>query len=213
MSSKVNGNKFKGKQRGRRARKQTHSDYNENTDSYGKVITGLGERRMSVLLLDDPSGQPVKATIRGIHINKVWYKKDDIVVIRYNGNLYEIQGFANEGEQRRVREEFNKLEGKTEKGEVIFRDPNASDSEESENDKNNEYEKNNNVIQVTQTTQTIQTTQGAETTQISQPKKTKQIDYMPPDESSSDEEYKIPINPNINHNSSDEDDEIDLQNL
>ncbi|VBB17810.1 hypothetical protein YASMINEVIRUS_273 [Yasminevirus sp. GU-2018] len=134
MSSKINGNRLKGNKgkKGRRGRKEEHADFDPATDSFGKIISGLGSCQMSVQLLDEPNAKPVNAHIRGIHRGKLFFKKDDYVVIRHNGNLREIWGRVSEGDIRRVREDFAKIEGKGDKSSVIFRDANDLEDDESD---------------------------------------------------------------------------------
>lgn len=136
MSAKTNGNKFKGnkQKKGRRTRKEMFAKYDDSSDSYGKILASQGGKHMSVLLLGDAEKKPIMATVRGIHHKKVYFKKDDLVVIRHSENLYEIWGHVDESEVRRVRDEFNRFENDGNQSSIIFRDNNniypSSDDEE-----------------------------------------------------------------------------------
>lgn len=126
MSAKTNGNKFKGnkQKKGRRSRKEMFASYDEESDTYGKIIGSQGGKHLSVLLLGDAEQKPIMASVRGIHHKKVYFKKDDLVVVRHNGNLYEIWGHIDESEIRRVREDFNRFENNGNQSSIIFQDKN-----------------------------------------------------------------------------------------
>jgi len=140
MSAKTNGNKFKGnkQKKGRRTRKEMFAKYDDSSDTYGKIIASQGGKHMSVLLLGDTDKKPVSASVRGIHHKKVYFKKDDIVVIRHSGNLCEIWGYVDESEIRRVRDDFNRFENNGNQSSIIFQDTNKlypSSSSSDEDDK------------------------------------------------------------------------------
>lgn len=122
--SKINGNMFKGnnQQKGRRRKKEVNAEFDPETDSYGKIVSGLGNCKMGVQLLNEPSTaeKPVHASIRGIHKNKVYYKKGDLVVIRHNANIYEIWGMVSDHESRKIRDEFDRSDGKGDSSIITF---------------------------------------------------------------------------------------------
>lgn len=141
MASKVNGNKFKGnkQKKGRRGRKEMHADYDDTSDTYGKIVSVQGGKQLTVLLLDSIDKKPVTAHVRGIHHRRVYFKKDDLVVVRDCGNILEIWGYVNESEIRRVRDEFNTYENDGNQNSIIFREansiyPSSSEEEEKQND-------------------------------------------------------------------------------
>ena len=125
---KGNGNKFKGNKakKGARGRKNVYADFDPNVDQYAKIISIEGGKHMNVLPLDSADGTTVHATIRGIHHKKVWFKKDDYVVITYNGNIAEVMGKVNENDINRVRGQFDNT-GDNKKDNIIFCDDEASD--------------------------------------------------------------------------------------
>jgi len=144
MSAKTNGNKFKGnkQKKGRRGRKEMFASYDEESDTYGKIVGSQGGKHLSVLLLGDAEQKPIMASVRGIHHKKVYFKKDDLVVVRHNGNLYEIWGYIDESEIRRVREDFNRFENNGNQSSIIFQDknnlyPSSDDDEEGDTIKEN----------------------------------------------------------------------------
>jgi hypothetical protein len=138
MSGKTNGNKFKGnkQKKGRRMRKEMFAKYDDSSDTYGKIVASQGGKHMSVLLLGDTEKKPITASVRGIHHKKVYFKKDDMVVIRNNDNLYEIWGHVDDSEIRNVRDEFNRFENNGNQSSIIFQDTNklypSSSSDEDE---------------------------------------------------------------------------------
>lgn len=119
---KGNGNKVKGNKgrKGGRGKKEVYADFNENTDQYGKLSSIQGGKHASVLLLGD-SKTPVAASFRGIHHRKVWMNPGDYVIVRGNGNIYEIWGKVPDSDMTRVRREFEKQEGDENSGNFIFR--------------------------------------------------------------------------------------------
>lgn len=131
----MNGNKFKGNKpkKSGRGRKEVYSDFNQSTDHYGKIVSLEGGKGVSVLLLDNTDGKPIHASIRGIHHKKVWFKKEDIVVIRGS----EVWGKVSDSELNRVRRDFDRLEGKGDSSTIVFKDANEldDDSDEEENTK------------------------------------------------------------------------------
>src|SRR5579872_6350206 len=161
----MNGNKFKGnkQKKGGRTRKEVYSDFDQKTDRYGKIVGLEGGKGISVLLLDSTDGKPVRAAIRGIHHKKVWFKKDDIVVVRGE----EIWGKVNDNEVNRIRRQFDTIEGgKGDKSSIIFRDVNDfnDDDDDEEDDKKVENPKQSS----TQKSQKSQQTQAAQTVQPKQ---------------------------------------------
>lgn len=126
MSAKINGNRVKGT-KGRHKRKEVHAAFDPETDSYARVISGLGNCQMSVQLLDDPSAKPVNAHIRGIHRGKLFFRPETFVVVRHSGNIREIWGFVPECDVRKVQADFAKVNGKEDKSSIIFRDANEID--------------------------------------------------------------------------------------
>ena len=100
-----NGNKFKGT-RGKKGRVNAYADYDPQTDQYARIASIEGGKHMTVLPLNGAARLP--ALIRGIHHKKVWFKKDDIVVITVTSGMCEVKGKAQEQELGRVRMQFDK---------------------------------------------------------------------------------------------------------
>ena len=131
----VNGNKFKGNKvkKGARGRKSVQGECDPTTDQYARVVCMEGGNHMQVLSLNSPNKQTIRAKIKGIHHKKVWFKKDDYIVITVDGNVAEVQCKVLDTEIKRVRNEFEKMEGV--RGDAIF-DVNdfVSDDEDEEKD-------------------------------------------------------------------------------
>lgn len=128
--NKMNGNKFKGnkQKKGSRGRKDVYADFNPDTDHYGKILGLEGGKHASVSLL--PNGTTIRAMLRGIHHKKVWFKKDDLVIIRGDSNFAEVWGKVNDNESNQIRRDFDKLEGKNNSSMVIFNESDDSDDEQ-----------------------------------------------------------------------------------
>jgi translation initiation factor IF-1 len=107
-----NGNKFKGNNAKKSFRKKNpYIDFDEKLDEYGKVLSMQGGKHLTVQLLDNSKGKTVSAIIKGIHHRKIWYAKDELVIIRPLGNLYEVQGKVAEDDIKAIQRRFDKLEG------------------------------------------------------------------------------------------------------
>lgn len=116
----MNGNKLKGnaQRKGGRRRKEVYADFDPNTDKYGRVVNLLGGRNVSVLILNDLTKTPIQVSIRGIHYNRVWYKKDDLVIVRDNDTLW---GKVPDEYYNKVKNDFDKFEGSSDASTLIFR--------------------------------------------------------------------------------------------
>jgi hypothetical protein len=138
----MNGNIFKGNKpkKGGRGKKEMYAEFNENTDQYGKIVSKQGGKHMSVLLLNDPSKTPVHATIRGIHHKRVYMNVDDFVIVRGNGNLYEIWGKVPDSDVSRVRRDFVMAEGDDSNKNFIFQRKNEMLLDDDDIDDDNEKE-------------------------------------------------------------------------
>lgn len=126
-----NGNKFKGNKgkKGRR-RKNPYADFDEKTDQYAKVLSMQGGKHMTVQPLDNPNGETVSAIIKGSHHRKIWYRKDELIVIRTIGQLVEVQGKVPMDEINSIRQKFDMLEG-GDNCRLVFGDvDNVSDSDD-----------------------------------------------------------------------------------
>jgi len=126
---KGNGNKFKGNKakKGGRGRKNVYAEFDPKTDQYARVYSIEGGKHLKVVPLNNTESKPIVALIRGIHHKRVWFKKDDIVVITGDSNLMEVVGKVNEGDVTKVRTKFDKLEGGRD---TIFIDENEFSDEE-----------------------------------------------------------------------------------
>lgn len=109
---KGNGNKFKGnKAKKGRGRKNVYAEFDSKTDQYARVQSIEGGKHLKVIPLNSIDNKPIVAMIRGIHHKRVWFKKDDLVVITGDANLMEVVGKVNEGDVSKLRTKFDKLEG------------------------------------------------------------------------------------------------------
>ncbi len=127
---KGNGNKFKGNKakKGGRGRKNVYAEFDSKTDQYAKVHSIEGGKHLKVIPLNSIDNKPIVALIRGIHHKRVWFKKDDLVVITGTATLMEVVGKVNEGDASKVRTKFDKLDGG--KTDNIFIDENEFSDEE-----------------------------------------------------------------------------------
>lgn len=106
-----NGNKFKGNKNKKSFRKKNpHPDFDENLDEYAKVISLQGGKHLTIQLLESKEKQ-VSAIIKGCHHRKIWYTKDELIIVRPLDNLYEVQGKVPPDELKSVQILFDKLEG------------------------------------------------------------------------------------------------------
>jgi hypothetical protein len=126
---KGNGNKFKGNKqtKGVRNRKRMIADFNSGTDRYAKIVSLEGGRHAMVLPLDSTDNKPISVMIKGIHHKKIWFKRDDLVVIRDG----EIEGRVNDTDRNKVQREFDKLDGDKSSHFIFQNDNEFSDDENS----------------------------------------------------------------------------------
>lgn len=132
---KGNGNKFKGNKakKGGRGRKNVYAEFDSKTDQYARVYSIEGGKHLKVIPLNSADNKPIVALIRGIHHKKVWFKKDDLVVITGDSSLMEVVGRVNEGDVSKIRTKFDKLDGG--KTDAIFIDENDFSDQETEDNK------------------------------------------------------------------------------
>lgn len=136
----INGNKMKGnsQKKGGRTKKEIYTDFDPTTDRYGKILNLIGGKHVSVLLLNDTDNKPICANIRGIHHKKVWFRKDDLVVVRGTGNIVEIWGKVSEEEYNDIKRKFDLKENKGNTDNLIFQEnDNESDSDSDSDVENN----------------------------------------------------------------------------
>lgn len=134
-----NGNKFKGnKAKKGKKRKNPYATFDEKFDQYAKVVNMQGGKHMTVQPLDNLNGCTVLAIIKGKHHRKVWYNKDELIVIRNigkrdnNKDLYEVQGKVQVQENSAVRNKFDKLQGDEDNNYIFADDDEISDSDSSD---------------------------------------------------------------------------------
>jgi hypothetical protein len=130
-----NGNLFKGnkKKKGGRKRKEEFADFNPLTDQYAKIIRLEGGKHMTVQPLNAPKGTTLQAIISGKHHKKVWFKKEEIIVISTTpgSNYTEVVGRVKHSELKKVRAKFDELEDN---------EDNVFDMTDDESDKNDSDE-------------------------------------------------------------------------
>lgn len=107
MASK-NGNLFKGnaQKKNFRGKKDEHVDFVAGEDQYAKVVAIEGGKIIRVATALGDQKQEVRAIISGKHFKKVWYKKDDIVVMRDG----EIRGKVSDKDFSKARNELAKID-------------------------------------------------------------------------------------------------------
>jgi len=89
MVNTIGGKGYKkGKKGGARNKNpSTKFDTNDGYHHYGQVIQILGGNRLSIRLTND---EIVQAVIPGKFMNKVWFRKDDYVVLKGENNFYDV---------------------------------------------------------------------------------------------------------------------------
>lgn len=140
-----NGNKFKGNQQKKlnRAQKSANDEFNPEIDRYAKIASIDGGKHVTLKLCENNVKKLMPAIIRGIHHKKLWFNKDDMVVVRDNGNLNEIWRKVTQAEIHIVQKEFDKLDNEngSSGNDIIFREPDANDTSESSDDESNNVDK------------------------------------------------------------------------
>ena len=116
-----NGNKFKGN-KGKKGwrKKNPNSIFDEKVDEYAKVISLQGGKHLTIQLLDSKE-KHVSALIKGSHHRKIWYKKEELIIVRFLENLYEVQGKVSAEETKTIQRLFDKLDG-NDNNDIIFDD-------------------------------------------------------------------------------------------
>lgn len=89
MVNTIGGKGYKkGKKGGSRNKNpSTKFDTNDGYHHYGQVVQILGGNRISVRLTND---EMVQAVIPGKFMNKVWFRKDDYVVLKRENNFFDV---------------------------------------------------------------------------------------------------------------------------
>lgn len=131
-----NGNKFKGNKgkKGRR-RKNPYADFDPDVDRYGKVIELMGGSHVRVQPIDCEEKDAVQARIPGKFYKKIWFKKDDFVVItQISNNLSELKGKVSESDINKVRGKFDKMSNGDSSNVIRFAGEDYSDSDEDNED-------------------------------------------------------------------------------
>lgn len=127
-----NGNKFKGNNTKKSFRKKNpYSDFDEKTDEYAKILSLQGGKHLTAQLLDNAKDKIVNALIKGSHHRKIWYKKDELIILRSFGNLYEVQGKVSEDEIKTIQRRFDMLEGNADNSFTFDDDLNLDGSDNS----------------------------------------------------------------------------------
>jgi translation initiation factor IF-1 len=129
-----NGNKFKGNKvkKSARGRKSGQANFDAATDQYACVVNIEGGKHVNVLLLDSVDKKSTPALIPGKFHRKVWFKKDDLVVVMGNGNLMEIKGMVSDSEIPRIRSKFDKLHGNNDRSLIFGNDDDNDDGSDEE---------------------------------------------------------------------------------
>lgn len=90
MPNLLGGNKYKkGKKGGRKNKNPTETfDVTDGVHYYGQVIQKLGHNRLSIKL---QTGETIQGVIPGKFIKKLWFNKEDFVVVEHTGGeFYDI---------------------------------------------------------------------------------------------------------------------------
>jgi translation initiation factor IF-1 len=89
VKNTIGGKNFKKGKKGGRKTKNPTTEFNteDGLHFYGQVKSRIGGNTLDVTL---QTGETVHATIPGRFIKKVWFNKDDLIVVRQEGNFYDI---------------------------------------------------------------------------------------------------------------------------
>jgi hypothetical protein len=110
----MNGNKFKGNQVKKSKRKEEFvMDYDIEKDKYAVVTGILGGNHLQADIIEGDKRKQVRARIMGIHYRKVYFKKDDLIVVNCDGNIFEVRGRVNDNEIDNVKKQFTKSQNKS----------------------------------------------------------------------------------------------------
>lgn len=133
-----NGNNVKGNIVKKRARKKkaTQAELDPDCDQYAKVISPEGGKHLRVMPLGSYDKKTVAVDIPGRFHKKVWFNKDDIIVITHASKdtsgrqKFEVKGRVGDGEVARIRTKFDRMDGDGTNA-LIFGDvDNLSDDED-----------------------------------------------------------------------------------
>jgi translation initiation factor IF-1 len=89
VKNAIGGKNFKKGKKGGRKTKNPSTEFNteDGLHFYGQVKSRIGGNTLDVTL---QTGETVHATIPGRFMKKVWFNKDDLIVVRQEGNFYDI---------------------------------------------------------------------------------------------------------------------------
>jgi translation initiation factor IF-1 len=89
VKNTIGGKNFKKGKKGGRKTKNPSTEFNteDGLHFYGQVKSRIGGNTIDVVL---QTGETVHATIPGRFIKKVWFNKDDLIVVRQEGNFYDV---------------------------------------------------------------------------------------------------------------------------
>ena len=110
--------------------------FDEKTDEYAKVLSLQGGKHLTAQLLDSSKDKIVSAVIKGSHHRKIWYTKDDYIIVRPFENLYEVQGKVPDDYVKTIQNKFDKLDKKSNTS-YIFEDDKPEDNMENTQQKIN----------------------------------------------------------------------------
>jgi translation initiation factor IF-1 len=87
MPNLLGGNKYKkGKKGGRKNKNPTETfDVTDGVHYYGQVLQKLGHNRLSIKL---QTGETIQGVIPGKFIKKLWFNKEDFVVVEHVGSEF-----------------------------------------------------------------------------------------------------------------------------
>ncbi len=123
-----NGNLNKFKHRNKR-RKNPNATFDANTDEYAFVVELCGDKHVSAQILDGHH-VIVKALIPGRFFKKVWFRKNDLLVItKLDAKRWEIKGRVDENNAGHVKMLMQQqIVGKVGQEEIVFADPTSNSS-------------------------------------------------------------------------------------
>jgi len=136
-SFKGNGNRFKGNQQKKtgRAKKNAIADFDKDNDMYVRVVSIEGGKHLSVLPLDSSDKKTIMAVIPGKFHKKVWFRKEDILIVTKSGNICEVKGKIDEGSLSKIKSQFEKMDSGNNSDSMVFgNDNDDSDDDEKKDD-------------------------------------------------------------------------------
>jgi hypothetical protein len=130
-----NGNKVKGNNEKKvaRNRKKQVIAYDESIHKFARVVSLDGGKHLKAIPQDSLDKTPLDYLISGKHHKRVWFRKDDIIVVA-DGEVLGKLDWCENIEINKIKHIFEKIDGGNTGIEFYNDDNYTSDEEENEND-------------------------------------------------------------------------------